>query len=55
MTPRDSGTYDPGAVPAWAREKIAQIAREHRENLACRLDRVAEIEAAKQYAAGRAL
>ena len=52
VTPRDSGTYDPGAVPAWARQTIAQIAREHPGNLAYHLDRVAEIEAARQYAAG---
>lgn len=41
MTPRNPGTYDPGAVPEWARETIAH------------LDHVAEIEAAKKHAAGR--
>jgi hypothetical protein len=53
MTPRDPEPYDPSTVPQWARETIAQIAREHPENLAYNLDRVAEIEAAKQHAAGR--
>lgn len=52
MTPRDSDTYDPGAVPEWARETIAQIAREYPENVARHLDRVAEIEAARRHAAG---
>jgi hypothetical protein len=52
MTPRDPETYDPSTVPEWARETIAQIAREHPENLAYNLDRVAEIEAAKRHAAG---
>jgi hypothetical protein len=40
--------YNPAAVPAWARESIAWIAREHPENLAGNLAWVAEIEAAKQ-------
>jgi hypothetical protein len=47
-----SAAYDPSALPQWARETIAQIAREHPENLADHLARVAEIEAAKRYAAG---
>ena len=52
MTPRDSNSYDPSAVPEWARETIAQIAREHPEDLAYHLGHVAEIEAAKQHATG---
>lgn len=43
--------YDPGTVPAWARESIACIGREHTENLRWHLDHVAEIEAAKRYMA----
>ena len=49
MTTRDPGTYDPGAVPAWARETIGRVAREHPEALAFHLDHVAEIEAAKRH------
>ena len=49
--PRDSTAYDPSAIPEWARETIAQIARERPENLAYHMDRVAEIEAAKRHAA----
>ena len=48
--PRDSESYDPGAVPEWARETIAQIARERPQNLAHHLDHVTEIKAAKQHA-----
>jgi hypothetical protein len=51
MTPCESQPYDPSAVPEWARESIAQIAREHPENLAHWLAQVAEIETAKQHAA----
>ena len=55
MTPvrpsRDSGTYDPSSVPEWARQSIAQIAREHPESLACQLGHVAQIEAAKRHTA----
>ena len=51
MTTRDPGTYDPGAVPAWARETIGRVAREHPEALAFHLDHVAEIEAAKRHPA----
>ena len=51
MAPRDTGTYDPSAVPQWAREAIALIARDRPENLAYHLDRVAEIEAAKRQVA----
>ncbi len=38
--------YDPAAVPQWARETIALIAREQPERLAFHLGHVAEIEAA---------
>jgi hypothetical protein len=48
MTSPDSKIYDPGAVPAWARESIDQIARQHPEALAFHLGHVAEIEAAKR-------
>jgi hypothetical protein len=51
VIPRDPGTYDPGAVPEWARETIAHIARECPEALAHHLDQVAEIEATKRHAA----
>jgi hypothetical protein len=51
MTPRESQPYDPSAVPEWARETIAQIAREHPEHLAHHLGHVAEIEAARRHAA----
>lgn len=51
MIPRDPGTYDPGAVPEWARETIAHIARECPEALAHHLDQVAETEATKRHAA----
>jgi hypothetical protein len=50
--PPDCTAYDPSAVPEWARETIALIAREHPQDLACHLDRVAEIEAAKRHTAG---
>jgi hypothetical protein len=52
VTPRDSNSYEPSVVPEWARETITQIAREHPEHLAHHLNHVAEIEAAKQHAAG---
>jgi hypothetical protein len=52
-SPRDSESYDPRTVPAWARESIAQIAREHPENLAFHLVHVAEIETAKRHTAER--
>jgi hypothetical protein len=51
VIPRDPGTYDPGAVPEWARETIARIARECPEALAHHLDQVAETEATKRHAA----
>jgi hypothetical protein len=51
VIPRDPGTYDPGAVPEWARETIAHIARECPEALAHHLDQVAETEATKRHAA----
>jgi hypothetical protein len=51
VTPRDSEPYDPSAVPQRARETIARIAREHPGHLAHHLDHVAEIEAARRYAA----
>jgi hypothetical protein len=51
MTPRDSQPYDPSAVPEWARATIGKIAREHPDELARHLDRVAEIEAAKRHVA----
>jgi hypothetical protein len=51
MTPRDPGTYDPGAVPEWALETIARVAREHPEALEFHLDHVAEIEVAKRHPA----
>jgi hypothetical protein len=51
VKPRDPETYDPSVLPEWARETIAQIAREHPENLAHHLDQVAEIEAAGRRAA----
>jgi hypothetical protein len=47
---RNSETYDPSAVPEWARESIARIARDHPGSLAHWLGHVAEIEAAKQRA-----
>lgn len=53
VTRRSSETYDPGAVPEWARATIAHIAREHPENLASHLDSIAEIEAAKRHPAGQ--
>jgi hypothetical protein len=51
MTSRESQPYDPATVPEWARESIAQIARERPGSLAHWLDHVAEIEAAKQHVA----
>jgi hypothetical protein len=48
-----SGSYDPAAVPEWAREAIARTAREHPEHLAGRLDHVAAIEAARQHGTKR--
>ena len=51
---RPSGSaYDPGAVPDWAHETIAHIAREHPEHLAYHRERVAEIEVAKRRTAGQ--
>lgn len=47
-----SAAYDPAAVPEWAHESIARTAREHPENLPGHLSHVAEIEAARRYAAG---
>jgi hypothetical protein len=46
-----SAAYDPAAVPQWARETIALIAREQPERLAFHLDHVAEIEAAGRHRA----
>ena len=43
--------YDPAAVPEWARESIASIARDHPETLPQHLYQVAEIEAARRHAA----
>jgi len=51
VTPRSSKIYDLSAVPEWARESTAQIAREHPENLARHLSHIAEIEAANRYLA----
>src|SRR5215470_3170547 len=51
MKSSDPVPYDPSALPEWARETIARIAREHPENLAYHLERVAEIETAKRHAA----
>jgi hypothetical protein len=48
--PADSKIYDPSAVPEWARESIARIAREDPGSLAHWLGHVAEIEAARQRA-----
>ena len=45
---RDSKIYDPSAVPEWARESIARIARDHPGSLAHWLAHVAEVEAAKR-------
>jgi hypothetical protein len=52
MTFPDSRICDLGAVPAWARESIAHIAREHPDSLSCHLAWVAEIETAKRHTAG---
>lgn len=43
--------YDPAAVPEWARESIAHLAREHPESLAFGLEHATEVEAAKRYLA----
>jgi hypothetical protein len=44
LTPQD----DQPAVPEWAHETIARIARERPQDLACHLDHVAVIEAARR-------